>query len=279
MKRVPKRSPKHSQIRKSKAKTPERSDKAATASPAGKARLDYAIMRNAHDQIAIDMLRSSPVGGLAVDQLLRNDPQMVLVFREALVDVYFRAAKSREFSKATKRQVSNAKSALTRLTQAIGHLERVSTDGRDGLRMLLEGSPLDDEKGEKEVNQMASACWSIRMDVARSVLALQSAITAESKKPTTVGERRKRLRTLVDALAYWWLSGGGKSLAPNVKANRRDGDRAVVHGRSGRFLSLAIALFCSVDAFKRSEVEAAVTNVHEARLALSNSERDTQQLD
>jgi hypothetical protein len=236
-------------------------------------------MRNAHDQIAIDMLRSSPVGGLAVDQLLRNDPQMVLVFREALVDVYFRAAKSREFSKATKRQVSNAKSALTRLTQAIGHLERVSTDGRDGLRMLLEGSPLDDEKGEKEVNQMASACWSIRMDVARSVLALQSAITAESKKPTTVGERRKRLRTLVDALAYWWLSGGGKSLAPNVKANRRDGDRAVVHGRSGRFLSLAIALFCSVDAFKRSEVEAAVTNVHEARLALSNSERDTQQLD
>jgi hypothetical protein len=32
--------------------------------------------------------------------------------------------------------------------------------------------------------------------------------------------------------------------------------------------------FCGLDAFKRSEVEAAVTNVHEARLALSNLERD-----
>src|SRR5260370_41560311 len=97
MKRVLKRSPKHNQIRKSKAKTAERRDKAATASPAGKARLDYAIMRNAHDQIAIDMLRSSPVGGLAVDRFLRNDPQMLPAFREALVDVYFRAAKVREF--------------------------------------------------------------------------------------------------------------------------------------------------------------------------------------
>jgi hypothetical protein len=104
--------------------------------------------------------------------------------------------------------------------------------------------------------------------------ALETIIIAECKKPINAGERRKRLRTLLETLASWWLSGGGRSLAPYVKANRRDGDRAIVHGRSGKFLSLAIALFCSVDAFKRSEVEAAVTNVHEARLALSNLERD-----
>ena len=64
-----------------------------------------------------------------------------------------------------------------------------------------------------------------------------------------------------------FCSNGGKSLAPYVKANRRDGDRAVVHRRSGKFLSLAVALLCDVDVFKNSEVEAAVTNVHEARLA------------
>jgi hypothetical protein len=52
-----------------------------------------------------------------------------------------------------------------------------------------------------------------------------------------------------------------------VKANRRDHGLAVVHGRSGKFLELAVALFCGVDAFKNSQVEAAVTNVYEAQLA------------
>ena len=209
-----------------------------------------------------------------MNRLVRNDPQMVPLLRDALVEVYFKAAKARELSRATKRQISNANSALNSLTRAIDYLERVSTDGRGGLRMLLEGPPLDDEKGEREVNRMVSACWSIRMDVARSMRALETTIIAECKKPINAGERRKRLRTLVETLAFWWLSGGGRSLAPYVRANRRDGDRAIVHGRSGKFLSLAIALFCGLDAFKRSEVEAAVTNVHEARLALSNLERD-----
>jgi len=139
--------------------------------------------------------------------------------------------------------------------------------------MILEGPPSDDEKGERDLNQFAAACWEIRMDVVRSVQALESVITAEFKKTAERGERRKRLRTLVDALASWWLSAGGKSVAPYVKANRRDADRAVVHGRSGKFLNLAIALFCDVDAFKSSEVEAAVTNVHEERLAAKNLRR------
>jgi len=209
-----------------------------------------------------------------MNRLVRNDPQMVPLMGDALVAVYFKAAKARELSRATKRQISNAKSALNSLAQAIEYLKRVSTDGRDGLSMLLEGPPLDDEKGEREVNQMASACWGIRLDVARSMHALQTTIIAASKKPINAGERRKRLQTLVETLASWWLSGGGRSLAPYVKANRRDDDRAIVHGRSGKFLSLAIALFCNVDDFKGSEVEAAVTNVHEARLALRNLERE-----
>jgi hypothetical protein len=228
---------------------------------------NFALLPNAHDQLAISKLRSTPAGKLAVDRLVQNDPKMVPVLRGALADVYFKAAKARELSRATRRQIGNAKSALTQLMGAVELLESVTSDGRDGLRMLLEGSPIDDEKGEREVNQMASACWSIRLDVMRSMLALQSAITAETEKPVKAGERRKRLRTLVDALASWWLSAGGRTLAPYVMANRRDGDSAIVHGRSGKFLSLAIALFCDVDVFKSSEVEAAVTNVHEAQAA------------
>ena len=54
------------------------------------------------------------------------------------------------------------------------------------------------------------------MDVARSMRALETTIIAECKKPINAGERRKRLRTLVETLAFWWLSGGGRSLAPYV---------------------------------------------------------------
>ena len=275
MKRLPQRAPRRGRTAKLGRKAAVReTSKGTEARPAEKVSLDFLMLRNVHDHLAIDKLRSTPVGALAVDRLVRNDPQMVPLMRDALVEVYFKAAKARELSRATKRQISNAKSALNSLAQAIEYLNRVSTDGRDGLSMLLEGPPLDDEKGEREVNQMASACWGIRLDVARSMHALQTTIIAESKKPIYAGERRKRLRTLVETLASWWLARAETSLAPYVKANRRDGDRAIVHGRSGKFLRLAVALFCSVDAFKRSEVEAAVTNVHETRLALSNLERD-----
>ena len=275
MKRLPQRAPRRGRTAKLGRKAAVReTSKGTEARPAEKVSLDFLMLRNVHDRLAIDKLRSTPVGALAVDRLVRNDPQMVPLMRDALVEVYFKAAKARELSRATKRQISNAKSALNSLAQAIEYLNRVSTDGRDGLSMLLEGPPLDDEKGEREVNQMASACWGIRLDVARSMHALQTTIIAESKKPIYAGERRKRLRTLVETLASWWLARAETSLAPYVKANRRDGDRAIVHGRSGKFLTLAVALFCSVDAFKRSEVEAAVTNVHETRLALSNLESD-----
>jgi hypothetical protein len=130
----------------------------------------------------------------------------------------------------------------------------------------LAGSPLDDEKGERELNRFAGICWNIRLALAPHAVELQSVFELEKKKPNKTGERAKRLRTLVDALSSWWLRGGGQSLAPYVKANRRDNGPAVVHGRSGRFLELAVALFSSVDVFKRSDVESAVTNVHEAGL-------------
>jgi hypothetical protein len=227
---------------------------------------DHVLLPNTHDQLAIERLRSAQHGELAVDLLVRNDPKMVPLLREGLAQVYFKASQARELRRATKHQLGNATSGLTCLARALKHLESASSDGRSGLRMLLEGPPLNDAKGEREVNQFGAACWQIKVEIAPKILELQAVIAAEARKPKIGGERQKRLRTLVDALAAWWLAWGGRSLAPYVRANRREDDRAVVHGRSGWFLNLALAVFCGVDVFRKSEVEAAVTNVHEARL-------------
>jgi hypothetical protein len=226
---------------------------------------DFVFLANAHDQLAVTKLRSA-VGELAVDVLIRNHRQLIRQFREALVEVYLKAAQTRELRKATKRQIEHARSAEKYLTLAIRHLEALGTDGRDDLSRLLAGPPLDDAKGERERNHFEATTQAIRLDIAGIRQALQSAINAEVKKSTKSGERSKRLRTLIEALASWWLLGGGRSISPYVKANRRDDGPAVVHGRSGKFLELAVALFCGVDVFKKAEVEAAVTNVHEAQL-------------
>jgi hypothetical protein len=100
---------------------------------------DFVFVPNAHDQFAIAKLRSTPVGELAVDLLVRNDPQLVRQLREALVQVYFKAAQGRELRKATKPQFDHAKSAERHLTKAIKHLEAAGTNGRDGLSRLLAG--------------------------------------------------------------------------------------------------------------------------------------------
>jgi hypothetical protein len=185
---------------------------------------------------------------------------------EKLVEVYFNAAHFREFRKATKRQINHAKSADKCLGEAIANLEAAGTDMRDGLTRLVVGSSLGDAKGEAEENRFGAIVRGIRLNVVRLKLALESVIDAEVTKPTKSGERAKRLRVLVEALVNWWLLGGGRSIAPYVRANRRDLAPSVVHGRSGKFLTLAIAVLCGVDVFKRSEVESAVTNVYEARL-------------
>jgi len=251
---------------KSKPKPPAR----ASSKGAGVNRVDSLpnsmFLPNTYDRLAIEKLRGAPIGKLPVDLLVQNDPKMLPLLREGLAQVYFKASEARELRRATKHQLGNATSGLTCLTQALKHLESASSDGRIGLRMILEGRPLDDAKGEREVNQFAAACWRIKVEIAPKVLELESVVAAETRKPKIGGERQKRLRTLVDALASWWLAGGGRSLAPYVRANRRDNDRAIVHDRSGWFLNLAIAVFCGVDVFRQSEVEAAVTNVNEAQL-------------
>jgi hypothetical protein len=95
------------------------------------------ILPNTHDHLVIQKLRTTPVGELAVDRLARDARQTAPALRDALRNVYFKASKARGLSKATKGQLKNAKSALSQLTHAVENLEKVSTDGRDGLRMQL----------------------------------------------------------------------------------------------------------------------------------------------
>ena len=142
------------------------------------------ITPNVNDSLVIQKLITTPAGALAVDSLVLNPQQSVPNLRLALLHVYLKATTQRQLGKATKRQLKNAKSALSQWTQVLKSLERVSTDGRDGLRMLLEGHPLDDNKGERELNEFASVCWQIRMDVTSPFMALQSAINTEENKQT-----------------------------------------------------------------------------------------------
>jgi hypothetical protein len=92
------------------------------------------------------------------------------------------------------------------------------------------------------------------------------AAKARGSRKDRTGERPKRLRTLVEALADWWLSYGG-TIAPTVDAKRLYKNTAFVCGRRGRFLEFAIALFDDIDDFRRSEIESAVINVYQARLS------------
>jgi hypothetical protein len=239
------------------------------------ARLPEAVfLPNAHDRLAIEKLRSAPVGELAVDLLVGNNRQMALQNRDVFIGIFFDAAKARELHKATRDQLSSASKALTCVQNGIEFLDAASTQGSGLLRILAGGFVSDDEKGKLEMNRFAAACWKIRLQLVPVQQALQAVTTVEIEKAGAKGERRKRLRTLVDGLASWWVSEGRGSIAPYVKANRRDGGaKAVIHGRSGKFLEFALALFCEVDTFKKSEAEAAVINVYKARAAAREKKR------
>ena len=100
---------------------------------------DFVFLPNGHDQSAVAKLRSAPIGKLAIDRLVQDDPQLTAKLREGLIQIYLHAAQTRELRKATKRQIGHARSANEHLTHVLTHLEAVSTDGRDGLARLLVG--------------------------------------------------------------------------------------------------------------------------------------------
>ena len=227
------------------------------------------------DNLAIQTLAQHSIGSLDIDRLghllskdgTPSDDNQVIDLRLALMRVYFKSAKSRLVAKATKGQIKSAKAALASLGNATKQLDQAKPPRQRGLQGIF-GSPSDDPKGLDELNEFGSTCSQIKLDAAGIMVALGRAIDLEMKKPKLghAGERKKRLRTLVEALARWWKSLDG-SLAPYVQAKRLDHRPAFVLGRRGPFIDLAAATFCKIDEFKESEVIAAVTNVYESQLA------------
>jgi hypothetical protein len=67
------------------------------------------ITPNVHDSWVIRELSETAAGALAVDSLVLNPQQSVPELRLALINVYLKAAKQRQLSKATKSQLKNAK--------------------------------------------------------------------------------------------------------------------------------------------------------------------------
>jgi hypothetical protein len=230
---------------------------------------------NLQDNLVVQKLATATIGDLPVDRfghLFSKDGSSpreshIIALRLALIRVYVAAANVRLYARATQGQFKSAQAALTSLTNATEQLDQVKPPRQRGLQAAF-GSPVDDLKGFDELNDLGSKCSQIRMDIVPIMLDLMRAIDDEKAKPKSAGERKKRLRTLVEALSNWWRSATGKSWAPYVHAKKMGRALpAFVVGRRGDFIELAQALFSSIDEFKESEVISAVTNVHESQLS------------
>jgi hypothetical protein len=240
-------------------------------------RIILPILRtNEQDDAVVRRLSTASLGDLPVDKFScflrkdgrRDDPQSVATLRCALMRVYVAAAHTRHRARAAQWQIDLAQGALVSLKTAVTGLGEVRPKRQRGVAGLV-GRPLDDIKGLDELNEFASNCWKIQLDLVPIAQALDELITAETAKPKSGerGERKKRLRILVEELAKWWNSATKRSIAPHVQAKRLDHRPAFVLGRSGDFVEFAQALFCEIDGFKSSEVISAITNVHESSIA------------
>jgi len=234
---------------------------------------------NTQDDLVVHSLSTTPIGELPVDHFAKllckkaesaSDKQ-VLDLRLALIRIYFRAAYRRIFARATNAQIASARKASNCLQKAIGHLDDINPSRQRGLQGVF-GSPFDDRKGLDEHNEFSSASMQIKLDIVPIVMKLDRMIEIETRKPVARGERKKRLRTLVDTLAEWWTATTGKSLAPYVQAKRL-GRHSVVIGRRGGFADLARSVFSEIDEFGQWEVISAVTNVHESGLAKQQKQK------
>jgi hypothetical protein len=227
---------------------------------------------NAQDSNVIRELCVAKISSLPIDRFARllcrpgeslNDDH-VIALRDALIRVYIDAAMARLNTRAARTQIALGYQSLYQLTKALGHLHRVGLPAGQIFHDIF-GAALDDSQGLSESNEFSLACWQIKLDITSNVTRLYEVLERENQKPTKMGERKKRLRALVEGLANWWES-TGKSVAPYVYAKRLAGHPARVIDRKGEFVSITIAMFCELERFKKSEVLAAITNVHEARL-------------
>ena len=231
------------------------------------------LLWNLKDNLVVHTLAGAEFGDLSVDRFadfLRDKESdaknPVAALRQGLIEVYQEAGNQRQSTKASLEQIHTAQVVLRSLKASIKRLDRVKPREKRFLETIF-GGPPDDHKGIAELNNFAANCWQVKLDLAKIVSELERAIEVEKEKPSKAGERKKRLRTLVEALADWWRSKIGESIAPYVYAKKLGkGIPAFVVGRQGDFIELAQALLSNIDVFKESEVISAVTNVYEDRL-------------
>jgi hypothetical protein len=236
-------------------------------------RVSFPTLPNEQDNGVIRKLLTAGLGDLHVDQFGRllhqdgrsNDRRNMLLLRVALIQVYLDAAHARQYARAAENDIASARAALGSLTAAITRLGEVRPKRQRGVAGLF-GSPLDDVKGLDELNEFGSRCWQIQLDLVPFAEKLDDLITTETakSKASKAGERKKRLRFLVEELAEWWSAATGLSIAPYVQAKRLDHRPAFVVGRRGLFVEFAQALLCEIDEFTTPEVISAITNVHES---------------
>jgi hypothetical protein len=133
-------------------------------------------------------------------------------------------------------------------------------------------------KGAAQRNEIVDVCNEIlARGLPESIVKLEASLTREKAKPPRSGGRKKRLRSLVEALADWWNARYGsfpKITARTSKvcdaksSEKREAEtskKREIVAHEGPFLDLARALFCRVDEFNDTDVVATVQNVINAR--------------
>ena len=223
-------------------------------------------LTNAQDEDVLNELEGAQFGKLAVDRfapLIRasgeSDEVAVGRLRHEIAKIYFRAARKRAQKRASTEQLRRADQALQSFEKGIKHLEAASPEPYFALWPFR--LQTHDPKGESEVTEFSVVCSSYRSRAVGVVIDLKDAIKAERRKTVGKGERKKRLRILVEELALWWIATTEKPVYPTVKSKRRDGAPSVVIGRAGEFLEFAKDILFELDSFNPSEVELAVGNV------------------
>jgi hypothetical protein len=215
------------------------------------------VFSNERDLDVVEKLLTAGPDSQMIDALAPGSPEPLSV---NIALVYLNAALARHGDIATKNQIRWAEQALSSLKRAHDRLLRIVPPGSNTLAAAL-GDIAKDLKGLDEPNEFSGVCSEIlARGLAGAIFTLQAALDHEAAKPRRVGERRKRLRSLVEALAAWWNTSRGEKPAITPELQRTSKRRVLV-GLQGEFLDLARAVFCRLDNFNDSEVTATVQDV------------------
>jgi hypothetical protein len=228
------------------------------------------LLPNHFDNAVIDRLQSAPFGTLNVDKytdLLKRKPRSeqaaIKIIRSALVNIYEHAADVRNEARTLQYKIKLAEASLSALWKAVSHLSEMklhfTTKLADPVTRLL----ASDVKGADEPTVFSETCSAMLFETAGLTVRLHHLIRKEKEKPSAIGERKKRLRVLTEALAAWWVEATGKTIAPYVQTKPLKKGQTFIVRRTGSFVEFAVAIFSEIDRFTRSEVVSTIINVAE----------------